>query len=112
MPITVGGNFDESTADSYPALLDFLREQEFADKLAKVAFKPIIREAKPQAPKGFIPLTAVGAVPWIIPLLDDEESALRAIYERLDGVFLTGGVDVDPDFYREARDAIARSRKS
>ena len=27
----------------------------------KVAFKPIIREAKPQQPKGFIPLTAVGA---------------------------------------------------
>ena len=49
-----------SSVDSYPALLDFLREQEFADKLAKVAFKPIIREPKPQQPKGFIPLTAVG----------------------------------------------------
>jgi uncharacterized protein len=59
--ISIGGNFDESSVDSYPALLDFLREQEFADKLAKVAFKPIIREAKPQAPKGFIPLTAVGS---------------------------------------------------
>jgi len=60
--ISIGGNFDESSVDSYPALLDFLREQEFADKLAKVAFKPIIREAKPQQqPKGFIPLTAVGA---------------------------------------------------
>jgi uncharacterized protein len=58
--ISIGGNFDESSVDSYPALLDFLREQEFADKLAKVAFKPIIREAKPQQPKGFIPLTAVG----------------------------------------------------
>ena len=58
--IAIGGNFDESSVDSYPALLDFLREQEFADKLAKVAFKPIIREAKPQQPKGFIPLTAVG----------------------------------------------------
>ncbi len=58
--VSIGGNFDESTVDSYPALLDFLREQEFADKLAKVAFKPIIREPKPQQPKGFIPLTAVG----------------------------------------------------
>ena len=45
--IAIGGNFDESSVDSYPALLDFLREQEFADKLAKVNFKPIIRE-KPQ----------------------------------------------------------------
>ncbi len=59
--VSIGGNFDETTVDSYPALLDFLREQEFADKLAKVAFKPIIREPKPQQPKGFIPLTAVGS---------------------------------------------------
>src|SRR5262245_32161652 len=57
--ITVGGNFDERSADSYPALLDFLREQEFADKLAKVHFKPIIREPQPR--KGLIPLTVVGA---------------------------------------------------
>jgi uncharacterized protein len=57
--ITIGGNFDESSVDSYPALLDFLRDQDFADKLAKVAFKPVIREPRPQQPKGFIPLTAV-----------------------------------------------------
>ena len=57
--ITVGGNFDESSIDSYPALLDFLRDQEFADKLTRVAFKPVIREPKPQQPKGLIPLTAV-----------------------------------------------------
>jgi uncharacterized protein len=57
--ISIGGNFDESSVDSYPALLDFLREQEFADKLAKVSFKPIIREPKPAQPKGFITLTAV-----------------------------------------------------
>jgi uncharacterized protein len=58
--ITIGGNFDESSVDSYPALLDFLREQEFADKLAKVNFKPIIKAPEPEVPKGFIPLTAVG----------------------------------------------------
>ncbi len=33
--ISIGGNFDESSVDSYPALLDFLREQEFADKLTR-----------------------------------------------------------------------------
>jgi uncharacterized protein len=59
--ISVGGNFDETSVDSYPALLTFLREQEFADKLSKVAFKPIIREPKPAQPKGLIPLTVVGA---------------------------------------------------
>jgi uncharacterized protein len=59
--ISIGGNFDQDSVDSYPALLDFLKEQEFADKIARVAFKPVIREPKPQQPKGFIPLTVVGA---------------------------------------------------
>ena len=59
--VSIGGNFDESSVDSYPALLDFLREQEFADKLARVSFKPVIREPRPQTPKGLIPLTVVGA---------------------------------------------------
>ena len=59
--ISIGGNFDESSVDSYPALLDFLREQEFADKLSKVAFKPVIKPPTPAQPKGLIPLTAIGA---------------------------------------------------
>ena len=41
--VAIGGNFDETSVDSYPALLDFLREQEFADKLSRVSFKPIIK---------------------------------------------------------------------
>src|SRR5581483_8176156 len=60
VPIAIGGNFDESSVDSYPALLDFLKEQTFADKLIKVNFKPVIRN-QPAAPKGLIPLTAVNA---------------------------------------------------
>ena len=59
--ISIGGNFDESSVDSYPALLDFLREQEFADKLARVAFKPIIREPQPEKTKGFISMTPVNS---------------------------------------------------
>jgi putative glutamine amidotransferase len=47
-------------------------------------------------------LTASGAVPWIVPLLDDPET-LRAIYDRLDGIFLPGGVDIDPSSYNETR---------
>jgi uncharacterized protein len=57
--ISIGGNFDASSVDSYPALLDFLKEQEFADSLKKVAFKPIMREAP--KPKGMLTLTPVGA---------------------------------------------------
>ena len=48
-------------------------------------------------------LTAAGAVPWVIPLLQGDEATLRAIYERLDGLFLPGGVDIDPAAYDEPR---------
>jgi putative glutamine amidotransferase len=47
-------------------------------------------------------LTASGAIPWIVPLLDDSVT-LRAIYDRLDGIFLPGGVDIDPSSYNEER---------
>src|SRR5687767_1330313 len=59
--ITIGGNFDESSWDSYPALLEFLKQQEFADRIVKVNFKPIIKAPEPTAPQGVIPLTVVGA---------------------------------------------------
>ncbi len=63
--ISIGGNFDESSVDSYPALLQFLRQQEFAPSIAKVAFKPIIRDnaetRREQRRGGFIPLTSVDA---------------------------------------------------
>ena len=57
--IAIGGNFDAESVDSYPALLDFLSEQEFADKLSRVTFKPVIRETQISR-KGIIPLAVVG----------------------------------------------------
>src|SRR5689334_6420678 len=42
-------------------------------------------------------LTDAGAVPWLIPLIDDE--TLRAAYDAMDGVFLPGGADIDPASY-------------
>lgn len=64
--ISIGGNFDESSVDSYPALLGFLREQEFADDLGRVNFKPIVRNpesaaAVPTTLKGILPLIPVNA---------------------------------------------------
>jgi uncharacterized protein len=61
VPITIGGNFDEGSWESYPALLQFLKEQEFADRIVKINFKPIIKSPEPETPKGVIPLTVVGA---------------------------------------------------
>ena len=57
--ITIGGNFDESSWDSYPALLEFLRGQDFADKIARINFKPIVKAPEPETRKGMIPLTLV-----------------------------------------------------
>jgi uncharacterized protein len=60
VPINIGGNFDESSVNSFPALLQYLKEQEFADKLGRVNFKPIVRNTAP-TPKGMLPLIPVGA---------------------------------------------------
>lgn len=60
--IAVGGNFDESSVDSYSGLLEYLRAQEFSDKLASINFKPIVRaQTKAATPKGVLPLIPVGA---------------------------------------------------
>jgi putative glutamine amidotransferase len=46
-------------------------------------------------------LVAAGAVPWIIPLIQGDTATLRNIYDRLDGIFLPGGVDLDPSAYQQ-----------
>jgi putative glutamine amidotransferase len=48
-------------------------------------------------------LASLSAVPWLVPLLPGDEDTTRAVYDRLDGVFLTGGVDVDPSLYGEEK---------
>src|SRR5262249_4093578 len=51
-------------------------------------------------------LASLGALPCLIPLLPGDEETLRCLYGRLDGVFLTGGVDVDPINYGELPDPL------
>jgi putative glutamine amidotransferase len=51
-------------------------------------------------------LAQTGAAPVMIPLLVNDAPALRAIYDSLDGVFIAGGVDVDPSSYHEPREAL------
>ena len=46
-------------------------------------------------------VAAAGGLPLMVPLLEEEDT-LRAIYDRLDGVLLPGGVDLDPATYGEA----------
>ncbi len=48
-------------------------------------------------------LTAAGAIPWMIPLIGEDAETLRGIYDELDGVFLPGGADIDPESYSEER---------
>ena len=50
----------------------------------------------------YIAAADMGAVPVMIPLFDRDEATLRAIYDRLDGVLLAGGVDMEPATFGEA----------
>jgi len=43
---------------------------------------------------------AGGGAPVILPILEDPELA-PALISQLDGLIISGGVDVDPDFYKE-----------
>jgi putative glutamine amidotransferase len=47
-------------------------------------------------------VAAAGGVPWMVPLLARDRETLRLIYERLDGIMLAGGVDVDPTCFGAA----------
>jgi putative glutamine amidotransferase len=51
-----------------------------------------------------VTLTNAGALPWLIPLADQE--TLRGIYESLDAIFLPGGADIDPVSYGAAPHAM------
>jgi putative glutamine amidotransferase len=44
-------------------------------------------------------ISDLGALPWLIPLLEEDPVTLREIYERVDGLFLAGGVDIHPEAY-------------
>jgi uncharacterized protein len=57
--VAIGGLFDASTADSFPALLQRLKDEGLADQLANVTFRPFIH-IDPPKPQGVIPLTPVG----------------------------------------------------
>ncbi len=49
----------------------------------------------------FYAATDAGAVPWMVPLIHDDPDTLRCIYDRLDGILLAGGVDMEPARYHE-----------
>jgi uncharacterized protein len=42
--IAIGGNVNEPSVDGYVRLLDYLKEQRFADAIADVTFKPVLRK--------------------------------------------------------------------
>ena len=45
-------------------------------------------------------IITAGGLPLIIPVLEDIE-VLRALYDRMDGILISGGGDIDPRFYNE-----------
>ena len=62
---------------------------------------PALPESWVMNQRYFLATTMVGGVPWMVPLFDDDLPTLRQIYERLDGLLIPGGVDVDPRQYGE-----------
>jgi putative glutamine amidotransferase len=46
-------------------------------------------------------VAAAGGLPVLVPLLYEDPDMLRAMYDRLDGVFIPGGVDMDPATFHE-----------
>ena len=44
-------------------------------------------------------LVAAGGAPVLLPLIAENTETLRAIFDRLDGVLVPGGVDIDPAVY-------------
>ncbi len=63
---------------------------------------PALPESWVMNQRYFLATTMVGGVPWMVPLFDDDLPTLRKIYERLDGLLIPGGVDMDPRQYGEA----------
>lgn len=59
-PVAIGGNFNAATAGRYPALLDFLKGQDFAGRISRIAFKPVIQPAAAESAARLIPIAAVG----------------------------------------------------
>jgi putative glutamine amidotransferase len=53
-------------------------------------------------------LVRAGAAPVLLPLFADQPTVMRALYERLDGLLLPGGVDIEPSNFGEARHALLR----
>jgi putative glutamine amidotransferase len=47
-------------------------------------------------------VAAAGGLPVLVPLLYEDPEVLRAMYERFDGIFIPGGVDMDPATFHEA----------
>ena len=91
--ISIGGNFDAENAGSYPALLDFLAQQEFAAQIAKVSFKPVMGGAAPSTPGASASVAAVPAgrpsrINGIIPLTAKFMQAASAAADRVGAVLI------------------------
>lgn len=53
-------------------------------------------------------LVRAGAAPVLLPLLPEQPEVMRALYERLDGLLLPGGVDIEPSNFGEPRHELLR----
>lgn len=50
----------------------------------------------------YLAVAEAGGIPVMVPLFDQDPDTLRALYDRLDGLLLAGGVDMDPQSFGES----------
>lgn len=53
-------------------------------------------------PKAYVrAVEAAGGMPVILPLIEEDEALVREMVEHVDGILLSGGVDIDPLLFGE-----------
>ena len=106
--IAIGGNFDESSADSFSGLIDFLSQQDFADKLVNVNFKPIVRTVS--TPK----VSATPAVKGMLPLIPVDANG-KPLKQPLNGTCMSnvgegGGIGCDSCDFLDDKMSVLREQ--
>lgn len=97
---------------SYPSWIDLTDMTSQRPIIGLTTYRKTAAQSNPIPVLALMPsyvdaILAAGGVPVLIPLGLDEE-ALQVLFDRLDGILLTGGGDIDASFYGSERPDLIR----